>query len=213
MRKSFVTFSWIIGLISFLFILTLIAQPGSLNQYYSSYFDFLYPDSWQLSEMSLTRPGVFSVGNTPPGKPLEPFTDDKNLIQFSFPAKWLVQQESFTGSEIIKHVQLISPDQKNVCFIQIWQSFKPLTEFINDIEKAPIKGEGISDFVVSDTKINGYKGYLVTYKYKEILCKEVYFMYQKRIYRIAYLYSGPKWTKEQEGIFQTILQSIIIKSD
>lgn len=212
MKKSLKIFFWIIGIGFLLSIFSFMIGPSSLKKYSSQNIAFSYPGPWQLAEWPQYKSDLFVADNSSiVNNPGEFFTDDKNLIKFEFPAKWLIEQETFSGSEIIKHIQLISPDKKNLCLIQIWQGFKPLQQFIEDIKNAPISGAEITNFKVQKTIVKGNTGYQVFYQYNEILCKEIYFSHQNQIYRIAYLYSGTNWTKEQESNLQTILQSIEIK--
>ncbi|MDK2822499.1 MAG: hypothetical protein PWQ67_886 [Clostridia bacterium] len=213
MRKLFISLSWVTGLLIFLVILSFLATPGSLKKYESTYLDFSYPLSWEITEFKAKFPGVLATGQIVSEKLFEPFIDNENLIQFNFPVKWLIEQESFPGNEIVKHIQLISPDKKNVCLIQIWHYNKPLRQFINDIKAAPIKGDQVQNFLVTETNIKGRKGYLVEYKHGKVICKEFYFLHQNYVYRISYLYAGSKWTQEQESNFHTILQSIIVKNN
>lgn len=196
-----ITSTLIIGL---LLLLTLANDTGALGHYGEDNFYFSYPLTWSIIPIDNN---IFSVSGNLISSGEELFIDNENFIKFNYPLHWLTNQESFAGSEIKKHIRLVSPNEKNVCLIEIWEAYRPLTDFINDIKKAPITGEEVKYFLVKKELYNNYHGYTVTYKINNILCKEFYFTEDKKIYRIGYFYSGQKWSKEQENNFKTIVQS------
>ena len=209
MRKNFLTVTLAsMAIVAFLVVLTLALSTSPLGRYTGNDLTFSYPTMWSMTIEELEYPEIYSVSGKVKTSNVKPFIDDQNLIQFNYPIQWLVKQEAFSGSEILKHIRLVSPDKKNISIIEVWKEYKPLISFINDIRVAHIRGSEAERFKVEKAIYNNYQGYIVSYKINNILCKEFYFTQDNRIYRIGYFYNGPRWTKEQENNFLSILQSL-----
>lgn len=213
MMKLTLPLRWIIALLIFVFLFIWVDLTSPPENYDSPYLTFTYPKGWFISTGDHWQSDfATAVGKMQKTRPYESLLENNNLIKFNFPAQWLIRQDNFPGEEIRNNIYLISPDEKDVCLIQVWKIDKPLINFIQDIQNNPASGEKITNFSVTDANINGKDGFLVEYQYQDLWCKEFYFLNQDYMYRVAYLFSGPQWTKKEEENFQLILTSLVVKT-
>lgn len=140
-----------------------------------------------------------------------------NSFSFELPESWETHELSFTGEEILYHLNFISKDKKIHGFVQVWKLSKPLKQFIEESKKSAV---GVVDFkyfnigeIISDNK----KGYLLDYsranqKGEYNRAYEAFIEgFSNRIYRLSFFVSEKEWREYYRNLFDRIIRLVRIR--
>ncbi len=138
-------------------------------------------------------------------------------FQFSLPSSWKTWEQSFTGGEIIYHLNLMSPNKRIHGFIQVWEMEKPLPEFLEESEKSSVEPVDYKFYSKKEVTVNKNNGFLVQYEkpdnkgssYRAYDC----FLQgdNSLIYRTGFYMEGKHWKNYYTVIFNRVIKSIKIK--
>lgn len=138
-------------------------------------------------------------------------------FKFQLPDAWTTWNETFSGGEILYHLNFISPDKKIHGFIQIWKLDMPLKQFIENSKKAAVGPVDFKYFKTKEIMSGRKKGYLVDYV-RSNGKGEYYRSYEAFIeggegfiYRASFFTKENDWKQYYIIIFNRIIQSFDIK--
>ena len=141
-----------------------------------------------------------------------------NTFHFELPDSWYTNEVSFTGGEVLYHMDFISKDKRIHGLVQVWKLSKPLKQFVEESKKSAV---GVVDFKYFDVKeimTDNRKAYLTEYsranqkgeynKAYEVFVEGP----SSRMYRISFFVPEKEWRNYYKVIFDRIIYSIRIKS-
>ena len=139
-----------------------------------------------------------------------------NTFHFELPGSWYTHEVSFTGGEILYHMNFVSQDKRIYGLVQAWKLSKPMKQFIEESQKSVT---GVVDFKYFDIKeivINSRKGYLMEYsranqageynKAYEIFIEGP----SKKMYRLSFFVPEKEWRNYYNILFERIAHSVRI---
>ncbi|MEN6314247.1 MAG: PsbP-related protein [Clostridiaceae bacterium] len=134
-------------------------------------------------------------------------------FSFNYPSAFLISEETFTGGDILYHIDFRDRQDSAHGFIQVWKLTDPLEEFLKKSKET--SQETYKYFKTSDIELNGVKGYLWDYAvltqngyYKGM---EVFLEQDERMYRLSYFLPESKWNNKQSELFWIMAKSFKIK--
>lgn len=140
-------------------------------------------------------------------------------LRFLMPSTWEVWEQSFSGGEILYHLNFLAPNKRIRGFIQIWKMEKPLEQFLEDSEKSPADSVEYKFYSRKEIIVNGIKGFLVQYE-KANSKGNTYRTYESflqgsdgHIYRASFYMQGKHWRNYHTISFNKIIQSFKIKQE
>lgn len=149
---------------------------------------------------------------------LEPYNVMDNTFHFELPDNWYTHEISFTGGEILYHMNFMSQDKRIHGFVQVWQLSKPLKQFIEGSKKA---ATGVVDFKYFDIKeimVNNKKGYLLDYS-RANPDGEYNRAYEAfieggsgKVYRMSFFVPEKEWRNYYKVLFDRIIRTMNIKN-
>jgi len=131
-------------------------------------------------------------------------------FSFNYPSSFTLIPRSFSGNDILYHIDLHDAAGTGYGFIQIWNMSMPLAEFL---EKSKETSQlEYKYFSSRKMRINGFTGYYWDYSalgsnnsyYKG---SEVFLEGKDQMYRISYFIPENQWTEAQKEIFTTMVKS------
>lgn len=140
-----------------------------------------------------------------------------STFKFSIPSSWNAWEQNFTGGEIIYHLSFISPNKKIHGFIQAWKLAKPLSQFLEESEKAAVGAVDFKFYNKKEIMVNRNKGFLIQYERPNDK-EKLYRAYEAfledgngTIYRASFYTEEKDWRQYYTIIFNRIIQSFKIK--
>ncbi|NLK35038.1 MAG: hypothetical protein GX301_06265 [Gracilibacteraceae bacterium] len=140
-----------------------------------------------------------------------------NTFHFELPDSWSAYEESFSGEEILYHLNFISRDKRIHGFVQVWKLSETLKQFI---EKSKESAAGIIDFKnfnIKEINVDGKKGYLMDYsranqKGEYIRAYEAFIEgFSNKMYRISFFVPEKEWRDYYKILFDRIIHLIKIR--
>lgn len=147
---------------------------------------------------------------------LESYNVMDNKFHFELPDTWTAYEASFTGKEILYHLNFISGDKKIHGFVEVWQLAEPLKQFV---EKSKESAVGVVDFKYFDIKdimADNKKGYLIDYsranqKGEYIRAYEAFIEgFSNKVYRLSFFVPEKEWRDYYKILFDRIIHMIKI---
>ncbi len=143
----------------------------------------------------------------------ENFSSYKNLngrFSFSYPSAFVLNQENFSGGEILYHIDFHDKTAIHRGFVQVWDLPYPLEEFLENSKSASL--QTFKYFSSKKITVNGLEGYFWDYSSsggngKYYKSSEVFLKKGQRMYRISYFVPEDLWNDEQEKIFWHMVSS------
>ena len=141
----------------------------------------------------------------------------ENTFHFELPDSWYTYEVSFTGEEILYHLNFISRDRKIHGFVQVWKLSKPLKQFVEESKKS---AAGIVDFKYFDIKeimADNKKGYLIDYSRanQEGEYNRAYEAFiegfSNKVYRLSFFVPEKEWKDYYKIFFDRIIRLIRIR--
>ena len=129
---------------------------------------------------------------------------------FNYPSTFTFTPRSFSGNDILYHVDFQDTAGSGYGFVQIWNMYMPLGEFLEKSKEASrLKYKYFSD---RKMKVNGFTGYYWDYSvlgsnntyYKG---SEVFLEGKDKMYRISYFIPENQWNETQKEIFTNMVKS------
>lgn len=140
-----------------------------------------------------------------------------DTFKFSLPSTWNAWEQSFSGGEIVYHLNFLSPNKKIHGFIQAWKMEKPLAQFLEESEKASVDSMEFKFYSKKEILVNKNKGFLIQYE-RPNNKGNLYRAYDSfledgkgNIYRASFYMQGKHWRNYYTIIFNKIIQSFKIK--
>jgi hypothetical protein len=139
-----------------------------------------------------------------------------NTFHFELPDTWSTYETSFTGEEILYHLNFISRDRKIHGFVQVWQLSEPLKQFIDKSKESAV---GVVDFKYFDIKeitADSKRGYLLDYsranqKGEYIRAYEAFIPgFSNKVYRLSFFVPEKEWRDYYKILFDRIIRLIKI---
>lgn len=134
-------------------------------------------------------------------------------FSFDYPSAFIISEETFTGGDILYHIDFRHRQDSAHGFIQVWKLAGPLKEFLEKSRETSRKT--YKYFKTSNIELNGVQGYQWDYAvltqnglYKGM---EVFLEQNERMYRLSYFVPESKWDKKQSELFQIMAKSFKIK--
>lgn len=140
-----------------------------------------------------------------------------NTFRFELPDTWSTHEVSFTGGEILYHLNFTSRDRKIHGFVQVWELSEPLKQFV---EKSKKSAAGVVDFKYFDIKeimVDNKKGYLIDYsranqKGEYNRAYEAFIEgFSNRVYRLSFFVPEKEWRDYYKILFDRIIRLIKIR--
>lgn len=140
-----------------------------------------------------------------------------NTFHFELPDTWSTHEVSFTGGEILYHLNFTSRDRKIHGFVQVWELSEPLKQFV---EKSKKSAAGVVDFKYFDIKeimVDNKKGYLMDYsranqKGEYNRAYEAFIEgFSNRVYRLSFFVPEKEWRDYYKILFDRIIHLIKIR--
>lgn len=143
------------------------------------------------------------------------YTDEKNSVSFQYPSCFTMNEKSFEGGEIIKHLDFQCKSEGTFGLFQIWRYKNGLLSFLTSAKS--VASASISDFSESPVKNHTLHGYLWEYtitndQMKKFRVNEAFFENNGKIYRMSYFVPLNKWNSEQEQLFNDLIMSLKINA-
>lgn len=148
---------------------------------------------------------------------MEPYNVMNNTFHFELPDTWHTHEVSFTGGEILYHMNFMSQDKRIHGFVQVWKLSKPLKQFIEESKQA---ATGVVDFKYFDIKeimVDGKRGFLMDYsranadgeynKAYEAFVEG----YSDKIYRMSFFVPEKEWRNYYKVLFDRIIRTMHIE--
>ncbi len=139
-----------------------------------------------------------------------------NTFHFELPDSWHTHEVSFTGGEILYHLNFTSHDSRIHGFVQVWKLSEPLKQFV---EKSKQSAVGVVDFkyfnikeIMSDNK----KGYLLEYSRANsqgeyTKAYEAFIEgYSNKVYRLSFFVPEKEWRNYYKVLFDRIIHTVKI---
>jgi hypothetical protein len=139
---------------------------------------------------------------------------DKN-IKYKLPKDWIVNEEKFSGNEIIYHNNFTSKDQSIRGFVEAWNFKGDLKSFLEKgrdvaFNKVNTKYQSYS---VSPVKIKNYDGFLLSYvvdtgannNYRGY---EYFINSSDRFYRFSFFIKESNYKETMPTIFKNIVDTV-----
>lgn len=139
-----------------------------------------------------------------------------NTFHFELPEAWLTHEVSFTGGEIIYHLDFTSQDKRIHGFVQAWKLSESLKQFV---EKSKESAVGVVDFKYFDIKeimLDDKRGFLLDYSRANsngeyIKSHEVFIEgYSKIVYRLSFFVPEKEWRNYYKVLFDRIMHTVKI---
>lgn len=139
-----------------------------------------------------------------------------NTFHFELPDSWSAYEESFSGEEILYHLNFVSKDKRIHGFVQVWKLSETLKQFI---EKSKESAAGIIDFKnfnIKEINVDGKKGYLMDYsranqKGEYIRAYEAFIEgFSNKMYRISFFVPEKEWRDYYKILFNRMIHLIKI---
>jgi hypothetical protein len=139
-----------------------------------------------------------------------------NTFHFELPDSWSAYEESFSGEEILYHLNFVSKDKRIHGFVQVWKLSETLKQFI---EKSKESAAGIIDFKnfnIKEITADGKKGYLMDYsranqKGEYIRAYEAFIEgFSNKMYRISFFVPEKEWRDYYKILFNRMIHLIKI---
>ncbi len=145
----------------------------------------------------------FSTYSSPEGK-----------FSFMYPSIFDINAKSFSGGEILYHIDLTAKNLLVHGLVQVWKLNESLESFLEKSKAA--LSQNVSNFASEKTIINGMPGYIWSYDikskdgrgYKSV---EAFLEKAGRMYRISYFVPLSQWSNNQYDIFMTMVKSLKVK--
>ncbi|MCX7843018.1 MAG: hypothetical protein N2489_08090 [Clostridia bacterium] len=181
-----------------------------LNITINDCLEFSYPISFEVDNIYVNEAYSHNTiqTNSNMKKPSpKKFTSYKSLegkISFSYPSAFSINQEVFSGSEILYHIEFRNKSGTNHGFVQIWNLPYSLKDFLKNSQST--SSSSYKYFKSSEISINGIPGFYWDYVAAtgndiKIKGQEVFLKKDSRMYRISYFVPESRWNKEQSVIF------------
>ena len=131
-------------------------------------------------------------------------------FSFNYPSTFTLIPRSFSGNEILYHIDLYDVAGPGYGFVQIWNMSMPMEEFLEKSKEA--SQLNYKYFSSRKMRVNGYTGYYWDYSvlgsnntyYKG---SEVFLEGKDQMYRISYFMPEKQWNEAQNEIFTTMVKS------
>lgn len=139
------------------------------------------------------------------------FISEKGKFGFDYPSIFTIDEQEFSGSDILYHVELRSEYSNG--FVQVWNLPYPLAEFL---DKAKSTSQlNYQYFSSKPIKLNNLNGYVWDYSIidrngKQIKSNEVFLQKDDKLYRISYFIPEELWNSYQKKLFYDIVNSLKI---
>ncbi len=138
-------------------------------------------------------------------------------LKFLLPSSWETWEQSFSGGEILYHLNFLAPNKRIHGFIQIWKTEKSLEQFLEESEESPADTTDYKFYSRKEIMVNDNKGYLVQYE-KPNNQGKTYRAYDSflqdesgHIYRASFYMQGKQWRNFYTITFNKVIQSFKIK--
>lgn len=152
-----------------------------------------------------------------PSKPkTREFTDYEALegsFSFKYPSAFVIKPETFSGSDILFHIDFHDREGTAHGFVQVWKMPGDLGDFLK--KSLETSNKKYKFFNSGKVEINGVSGYQWDYSvltgsgyYRGA---EVFLQRDGRMYRLSYFVPEKKWDRKQAELFEKMVHSFKIK--
>lgn len=139
-----------------------------------------------------------------------------NTFHFELPDSWYTHEISFTGGEILYHMNFTSHDNRIHGFVQVWKLSEPLKQFV---EKSKESAVGVVDFKYFDIKeimSDNKNGYLLDYSRADpsgeyTKAYEAFIEgFSNKVYRLSFFVPEKEWRNYYKILFDRIIHTVKI---
>lgn len=148
---------------------------------------------------------------------LEAYNVMDNTFHFELPDSWKTNELSFTGGEVLYHMNFISQDKRIQGFVQVWKLSKPLKQFIEESKKSAVGVVDFKNFSIKEIMTDNKKGYLLDYS-RANQQGEYYKAYEafvegpsNKMYRVSFFMPEKDWRNYYKAMFDRIIHTIRIQ--
>lgn len=141
---------------------------------------------------------------------LSTYESKEGGFSVSYPSSFTLTPQSFTGKDILFHIDFHSREGTEFGFIQIWKMAMPVKKFLENSKQASqLKYKYFSSKTI---KAGGFTGFYWDYSVqgsnnKFFKGNEVFLQGKDQMYRISYIMPEDKWNEYQNKIFFNIVNS------
>lgn len=138
------------------------------------------------------------------------FKSPEEGFEFSYPQLFKLDQQSFSGSEILYHIDFQNKNDKKIYgFLQVWKISQSLEQFL-EVSKEAAMTE-FHNFSSKKITVNGLEGYFWEYsadsangRYKSL---EVFLSKGTKFYRISFYIPETEYGKNDYDMFWKMVKS------
>lgn len=142
----------------------------------------------------------------------------EDTFHFELPDTWDTHEVTFSGGEVLYHLNFTSQDKRIHGFVQVWKISKTLKQFIEESKQSAVGVVDFKHFNVKEMMVGDRKGYLIDYS-RANQKGEYNRAYEaflegpsNRIYRVSFFVPEKEWRNYYKIIFDKIINSIRIKN-
>ncbi|MCX7710668.1 MAG: hypothetical protein N2484_12575 [Clostridia bacterium] len=187
----------------------------------NDFLKFSYPVSYKvdniyinesLSPSSIETNAAFK---RPLSEQFSTYNSLKGKFSFNYPSAFMLNQEYFTGSDILYHIDYHDKDNTSHGFVQVWNLPYSLEDYLENSKK--VSNLNYKYFNSKPITVNGVQGFYWDYAvigddgvpYKSA---EVFLQKGEKMYRISYFTRESLWTREKQDIFWRMVNSFKVYS-
>lgn len=208
-----ITFLWIsMILVSGFFMHNSLIYKVTINDFitFSCPFSFNVADIYVNEKLNGNSIQTNLPNKKPDTKKFSSYSSLKGRFSFSYPSAFALNQQDFTGSDILYHIDFHDKNSISNGFVQVWNLPYSLEEFL-DTSKSLSK-QDYKYFTIKSVTVNNLPGYYWDYSIKTKEGKyykgsEVFLKKDDRMYRISNFVPENQWNKAQNKIFLNMVNS------
>lgn len=139
------------------------------------------------------------------------FITPDGKFSFLYPSFFVLNQQDFSGSDILYHIDFKDDYHSVKGFVQVWNMPYSLKDFLTTSKEN--SQLNYKYFSMKSIMINDNPGYIWDYAFigndgKTYKGVEAFFKKDGRMYRISYFVPENKWDESQSDIFWSMVKSI-----
>ena len=134
-------------------------------------------------------------------------------FSFKYPSAFILNSSSFTGGDILYHIDFHDRDDSAHGFVQVWNLKEDLYDFLEKSKEA--SQQTYKYFKTDRIKLNEVEGFLWDYSvltqdgfYKG---SEIFFKQNGLMYRMSYFIPEEQWDEKQSQLFWSMAKSFKVK--
>ena len=217
-RRKIIVFLLMIILWAAMFLLAdfFIHNSFIFNVTVNNYLSFSYPLAFEVDNIFINEemdqnPVKTSYSFKKPGeRKFSSYSSVKGKFGFEYPSVFTLQEQDFSGSEILYHIDFHNKPQTSNGFVQVWNMPYSIEEFLN--KSLSQSRQNFTNFTSAPVTVSVLPGILWSYTVRNrdglsIRGSEVFFKKDDLMYRISYFVPEKLWNNSQKEVFWNIVKS------